>query len=103
MRRAAHEALNVIASTRYHDMQEEEACRLAVAISSTPDRYYELYQAFAASHALSITYDRPVRGESGDAKLLETIHNIAHTLEAAAAPGAHPVELFPWMMNIPNR
>ena len=51
---------------------------------------------------MSILYDYPTLETENDNTLKE-IHAFNDHVSEAAAPGAHLVELFPWMMHIPDR
>ena len=50
---------------------------------------------------MSILYDYPTI-ETEDDKIKE-IHAFNRHIAEAAAPGAHLVEIFPWMMHMPDR
>lgn len=56
----------------------------------------------AASAIMSILYDYPTL-ETGNDKNVKEIHAFVDFVTTAAAPGAYFVELFPWMMYIPER
>jgi hypothetical protein len=109
MRRAVHEALSPSAAPRYHEMEAEEAARLALALASDDStankagRYAHHYSRFAASLILAITYDLPLRGVPDDAKIVETIDQIVRRMDRAFVPGAHFVEVWPTMLMIPAR
>jgi hypothetical protein len=51
---------------------------------------------------MSILYDYPTLETENDNTLKE-IHAFNDHVSEAAAPGAHLVELFPWVMHIPDR
>jgi len=51
---------------------------------------------------MSITYDHPTLEDEHDNTITE-IHAFLDRLSAAGAPGAHLVEIFPWMIHIPER
>ena len=59
-------------------------------------------QRFSASANLTINYDYPTLENEHD-KTLTEIHAFISRMSAAAAPGAHLVELLPWMIHIPER
>ena len=101
-RRAAHESLTKVAVRDYHPILRKEAIILATAILETPDPAEKHFQRFAASAIMSILYDYPTLENEHD-KTLGEIHAFIDRMSVAAAPGAHLVELFPWMMLIPER
>ena len=51
---------------------------------------------------MSILYDYPTLETEND-KTLEEIHAFNDRTSKACDPGAHLVEVFPWMMHIPDR
>ena len=51
---------------------------------------------------MSILYDYPTLEDEHD-KTVTDINTFVERLSAAAAPGAHLVELLPWMIYIPER
>ena len=51
---------------------------------------------------MSILYDYPTLEDEHD-KTVTEINTFIERISAAAAPGAHFVELFPWMIYIPER
>ena len=51
---------------------------------------------------MSILYDYPTLEGEHD-KTVAEINTFVERLSAAAAPGAHLVELLPWMIHIPER
>jgi hypothetical protein len=59
-------------------------------------------QRFSASGTMSILYDYPTLENEHD-ETLTKIHAFIARMAAATAPGAYLVELFPWMLHIPER
>jgi len=51
---------------------------------------------------MSILYDYPALENEHDETITQ-IHAFIDRMSAATAPGAHLVELFPWMIHIPER
>ena len=51
---------------------------------------------------MSILYDYPTLENEHDEAVTQ-IHAFADRMSAASAPGAYLVELFPWMIHIPER
>ncbi|KAH9990619.1 cytochrome P450 [Russula vinacea] len=101
-RRAAHEVLTKEAVRDYHPILCKEATLLAVAMLENPDASDKHFQRSSASATMSILYDYPTLENEHD-KTLTEIHAFIDRLSAASAPGAHLVELFPWMIHIPMR
>jgi hypothetical protein len=101
-RRAAHEGLTKVAVCDYHPILRKESILLASALLENPDGLDKHFQRFAASAIMSILYDYPTLENEHD-KTLTDIHAFIDRMSAASAPGAHLVELFPWMMHIPEK
>jgi hypothetical protein len=86
----------------YRPVFFKEAILLASAILKTPDALGGHFKRAAASAIMSILYDHPTLENEHD-KAITEVHELVERLAAAAAPGAHLVELFPWMIHIPER
>ncbi|KAI0030140.1 hypothetical protein K488DRAFT_88033 [Vararia minispora EC-137] len=84
--RAVNEAFNSAAAGRYHRMH----------------KFAYLYQRYAGSLVLTITYDHPLRDLEKDDSM--HVRNITpnHRFTDAMAPGAHLVEFRPWMLRLPT-
>ena len=101
-RRAAHEILTKVVVRDYHPVFFKEAILLAAAMLENPDASDKHIQRSSASATMSILYDYPTL-ENEDDKTLTGIHAFIDRMSAASAPGAYLVELFPWMVHIPER
>jgi len=80
----------------------KEAILLASAVLKIPDALQGHLNRFSTSATMSISYDYPTLEDEHDKAIME-IHPFVDRLSAAAAPGARLVELFPWMIHIPER
>jgi hypothetical protein len=103
-RRAAHEGLRKNAARSYHTLLLKEGVLLASALLLSP-RAQDLekhFQRTAASATMSMLYDYPTLETEND-KTLSEIHAFIDRLSVAAVPGTYLVDLFPWMMHIPER
>ncbi len=101
-RRAAHEILTKVVVRDYHPIFCKEAILLASAILKNPDVLDKHIQLSSASATLSILYDYPTLENLHDETFTQ-IHAFIDRMSAASAPGAYLVELFPWMIHIPER
>lgn len=101
-RRAAHEILTKVIVRDYHPAFCKEAILLASAMVETPHALDKHIQRSSASATMSILYDYPSLENEHD-ETLTKIHAFIDRLSAATAPGAYLVELFPWMIRIPER
>ena len=104
MRRAAHEALTKRAVQNYHPIQTKEATILAsslVSSSADVDLPNEFHRA-GASTIMSIIYDYPTL-ESKDHPAVKNIEDFMLRVSNAMTPGRYLVDIFPWMMYIPER
>ena len=104
IRRTAHEALTKSVVRHYHPIQTKGATilvssLLTPSVSLNPDKQF---QCSTASTILSILYDHPTILSEHD----QTLHKIEAynlRLSKAATPGTYFVDIFPWMMHIPER
>ena len=101
-RRATHEILTKVVVRDYHPVFCKEAILLASSMSENPHALDKHIQRSTASATMSILYDYPTL-ENEDDETLTNIHAFIDRLSAATAPGAYLVELFPWMIHIPER
>ena len=102
MRKAAHEGLNKGVVHNYHRSQATEAILLACGILSRPENWLNHLRRNAASSVMSMVYDHPPIASEDDVTV-KNINDFVARLARAALPGAHFVEFFPWMLNIPSR
>ncbi|KAH9058308.1 cytochrome P450 [Lactarius vividus] len=101
-RRAAHQVLTKVAVRGYHNVLRKEGALLTSALIANPGALEKHFQRAAASATMSILYDYPTL-ESENDKNLNEILAYAECTSRATAPGAYLVELFPWMLHIPER
>src|SRR5712691_9712057 len=104
MRRATHEALTKRVVQNYHPLQTKEATILSSSLlspSATPNLEKHFHRS-AASTILSILYDYPTLKSIHD-PTLEKIEEYILRTSHAAIPGTYFVDIFPWMMYIPER
>lgn len=97
---AHHVSMSSVAPT-YAPEQHLEGIRLLRDIIRSPQDYEVLFERFSVGVAMRIIYGR--RLESGHDYEARSILSIVHELERVASPGAYLVNLFPWMMWIPER
>ncbi|KAA1476627.1 cytochrome P450 [Dentipellis sp. KUC8613] len=101
MRTAVHGALNNHTARQYHPMQMTEAVLLTQSLLEKPEAWKAHIRRSAASLIMTILYDHPpVLSESNSH--IQHINNHMERLSLACRPGAHLVELFPWMLYIPQ-
>jgi hypothetical protein len=86
----------------YHPTFCKEALLLASSILENPNALDKHIERSSASATMSILYDYPTLEHEHDKTLME-IHEFIDRMSAASAPGAYLVELFPWMIHIPER
>ena len=86
----------------YHPILRKEAILLASALLLKPEAREKHFQRCVASATMSILYDYPTLETENDKNLRRT-HTFTDRVSEAASPGARLVELFPWMMHIPDR
>ena len=102
MRRAQHEVLTKAVVRDYHPTFSKEAIILASSILKNPKSLDQHLKRSSTSAIMSILYDHPTLEDECD-KTVTEINTFVERMSAAAAPGAHLVELLPWMIYIPER
>jgi hypothetical protein len=89
--------------TRDHHLTlQKEAVLLASALLTNPEARDKHFQRATTSATMSILYDYPTLETEND-KTIKEIHDFNDHGSEVAAPGAHLVEVFPWMLLIPDR
>ncbi|KAH9170547.1 cytochrome P450 [Lactarius sanguifluus] len=101
-RRAAHQGLTKAAVRGYHNLLRKEGILLTSALLADPGALEKHFQRTAASATMSILYDYPTLRTEDNETVNEVIAYTEH-ISMTAAPGAYLVELFPWMLHIPER
>ncbi|KAH9071052.1 cytochrome P450 [Lactarius deliciosus] len=101
-RRAAHQVLSKAAVRGYHNVLRREGVLLASALLANSGALEKHFQRAAASATMTILYDYPTLETEND-KNLKEILVYAERQSTMNAPGAYLVELFPWMLHIPER
>jgi hypothetical protein len=104
IRRAAHEALTKRVVQNYHPIQTKEATILAssLVLSSADVDLPKEFHRTAASTIMSIVYDYPTL-ESINDPAVKSIEDFILRISKAMKPGRYLVNIFPWMMYIPER
>ncbi|KAI0066937.1 cytochrome P450 [Artomyces pyxidatus] len=102
MRRATHEGLGRGATGPFRPTQLREAVNLALAVLAQPAAWPQHIRRASSSMVMSVTYDTPPI-ESEDDPRVKDIIEFSGRLTRALLPGAHLVELLPWMKHIPSR
>jgi hypothetical protein len=101
MRRVAQEALTKTAVQRYHPTMTKEATILASTFLSDPKNRDQHFLRAVASTMLSILYDFPTLTSTED-KIVQDVQSAVNSAVRAAV-GTSLVELFPWMIYVPQR
>ena len=101
-RRAAREGFTKPIVRDYHPILFKEAILLASALLRNPEAREKHFQRCTASATMSILYDYPTLETEND-KTLKEIHAFNDRASEASVPGAHLVEVLPWMIHIPDR
>ncbi|KAI9454042.1 cytochrome P450 [Lactarius psammicola] len=100
-RRAAQAALSKEAVRSFYPILTKEATLLVSALLTNNDRIKH-FQRVGASATMSILYDYPTLMSEHDT-IIEEIDDYNKRVAYAAMPGNFLVDLFPWMMYIPER
>ncbi|ESK88109.1 cytochrome p450 [Moniliophthora roreri MCA 2997] len=102
MRRAAHEALNVRASTRYYPMQMREGIRLAMDLLESPEHCRDHVHRFTSSEIASLLYNNPPMESSQD-PVISFLDSFIETVSKASSPGTYLANHIPILEFIPER
>lgn len=104
LKRAAQAALTKTAVQDYYPILTKETTILASALLTNPPRddRHRHFRRTGASAIMSIVYDYPTLASLRD-KAVEDIETFDHRVSQSALPGRFFVEMFPWMMYIPER
>ncbi|KAI9442979.1 cytochrome P450 [Lactarius indigo] len=101
-RRAIHQNLSKTAVLSYHNILREAAVLLTSASLADPGALENHFQLAATSTIMSVLYSYPTL-ESEEDETVQAIYAFIDRISRAAAPGAYLVDLFPWMLYIPER
>lgn len=101
MRKATHEGFNKAVVHRYHPVQFAEAILLTTGICAQPQQWDAHFRRSAASSIMSIVYGTPPVTSENDPSVKSVNDHVAR-LTRANIPGAHLVEVFPWMRYLPS-
>ncbi|KAI0060310.1 cytochrome P450 [Artomyces pyxidatus] len=101
MRRAAHECLTRAAVEDFHDVQAKEGLVLALDLLALPNGRNDHFRRTSASMIMSVVYGLPTIRSLDDVNL-KNIDCHIERLANSATPGAHLVELLPWMKHVPS-
>ncbi|KAF5372138.1 hypothetical protein D9758_005075 [Tetrapyrgos nigripes] len=100
MRRASDLALGFKNTVNYYTMQRNEAVFSAHSLLSDPDNWKSHIERTSSSTALSLMYDLPLIQSSQDPSIHWMNHYI-HEVVTAMTPGAHLVEMLPFLQHLP--
>ena len=100
-RRASTDSFSKSGVSLFRPVQNREAMILALDLMKNPSDKGMYLRRHSLSIMLSINYDLPPAQSESDPLILvitDRTRHISHTLE----PGAHLVELFPWLRYVPS-
>lgn len=99
-RRAAHETMTKARVKEYFPFQSRQAIRMVDGMLRNPTNWENDVHLAVTCSILSVLYDIPELKSTND-DLFKRLDEYCSVLIAAAAPGAHLVDFFPWMKHIP--
>ncbi|KIY64170.1 cytochrome P450 [Cylindrobasidium torrendii FP15055 ss-10] len=99
-RKASHEGLNKTVTESYRPSQHTEAIIMAAGVLEAPERLTEHFKRNSASAVMSMIYDHPPL-TSGTSEAVRNVGELMIRLTRSAMPGAHLVEIFPWLRYVP--
>jgi len=101
MRKVVDENFTKVSVRRFHEKQMTEAVLLAYDWLIAPAKWDRHFRRASASMILSVVYDCPPL--ASEQNQTDDIDDFVDRVTAAAAPGAHLVEFFPWLRHVPSR
>ncbi|ESK84421.1 cytochrome p450 [Moniliophthora roreri MCA 2997] len=96
MRRAAHEALNIRASTQYYPIQMREGIKLAMNMLDSPEKHPDHIERFVALEVASVIYN-----DSSHERISELSIFLRHTLDSIL-PGRYAANHVPILEYLPD-
>jgi hypothetical protein len=102
MRKAADEKFAKSLVKGFHKKETAEAVILANDWLFAPAKWDWHLRRASASMTLSAVYGYPTITSEQD-QTVKMINDFSMRLTAAAYPGAHLVEFFPWLRHVPSR
>ncbi|KAF7326900.1 Cytochrome P450 [Mycena venus] len=100
MHQATRDCLAKTACHKFHPYQEKEAILLVESLLNDSHRWEKHLQRSTSSMIVSFLYDIP-RLSSVEDVSISRINSFVERIVRAAKPGAHLVELLPWMQYLP--
>ncbi|KAI3615363.1 cytochrome p450 [Moniliophthora roreri] len=101
MHRAAHEALNIRASVRYHPILMREGIRLAIDILKSPEQCHNHVQRFTSSEIASFLYNNP-QMESSQDPVIAFLAGFVDLISRSTLPGAYLANHIPLLELVPD-
>ncbi|KAB5523150.1 cytochrome P450 [Coniochaeta sp. 2T2.1] len=99
-RRFMHHVCTSSVAPTYRPEQALEAIRELRDIIRAPEDYQIIFECASVGIGMRLIYGQ--RLESGRAHECRKILKIVHELERVGSPGAYLVDIFPWMLHIPD-
>ena len=101
MRKVAHEALSGSSAITFQPLQEKGAALLAARLLRTPEGWNAHIGHIVASSMLAIIYRWSWVDPQTDS-VVRQIFDLSHRIAYAAVPGNSFVDMFPWMIYMPE-
>ena len=101
MRKVAHEALSGSSAITFQPLQEKGAALLAARLLRTPEGWNAHIGHIVASSMLAIIYRWSWVDPQTDS-VVRQIFDLSHRIAYAAVPGNSSVDIFPWMIYMPE-
>lgn len=100
LRKSSHALLNATSAVKYQPIQDFESKQTMMEFLNTPERFYEHNRRYSSSVIMLLTYG--YRLPKWDHPLVKGIYTVLDNLTEMTAPGAHAVDSFPSLANLPQ-
>ncbi|KAK7883686.1 hypothetical protein LTR67_010975 [Exophiala xenobiotica] len=100
LRKSSHALLNATSAVKYQPIQDFESKQTMTEFLNTPERFYEHNRRYSSSVIMLLTYG--YRLPKWDHPLVKEIYTVLDNLTEMTAPGAHAVDSFPSLANLPQ-
>lgn len=100
LRKTSHSLLNMQSAIKYQPIQDYESKQLMLDLLQDPDNFYEHNRRYSSSVIMYVTYG--YRLPSWEHPLVKKIFSVLDNLTEMTAPGAHAVDSFPSLANLPQ-
>ena len=100
LRKSSHALLNSTTAIKYQPVQDYESKQMMNELLESPELFYQHNRRYSASVIMLVTYG--YRLPTWEDPLMKKIYTVLDNLTEMTAPGAHAVDSFPSLTNLPQ-